>query len=274
VGNSGNARTGSCATDPGAHLHLVLYKNVVDVNARPITLTSASSGVGPTVFAAPFGYTTQADLAKAANDPTVYVLKDGQRIPVSAASYESHGWNFDKYESVFRPLQNRIFSTSELGRLAQSYYFWPLRDSALLKSSNNPTVYLFEEGRKSALDYQTFTCRGFRFGEILEVRPAERDDYLPIDDVPANGCVSASLQSLRDMAGFAVRYGFVSPDLSSYGYSSDWNHGWNLRWLVFRHTSGMLVTIFHASVQHNTSERYTAYSDPVTGGWSGWQRIY
>ena len=54
VGNTGNT-SGSCSTSPGAHLHVVLYKNVTSMNTAPIRGILDLSGPA-TSYSAPFVY--------------------------------------------------------------------------------------------------------------------------------------------------------------------------------------------------------------------------
>src|ERR1041385_1996505 len=55
VGNTGNVSTStSCTTFPGAHLHLVLYKNVTSTSVRPIDSTTTTSSPDDKTFAADF----------------------------------------------------------------------------------------------------------------------------------------------------------------------------------------------------------------------------
>jgi murein DD-endopeptidase MepM/ murein hydrolase activator NlpD len=275
VGDTGNVQSSGCAEHPGAHLHLALFKNVTDPAARPVSSTLATSGGGPTVYAAPFGYAPPVELAMSPDNPSVYVLHYGTRVPVSANSFESHGWNFDKRQVLFSVMQGRTMNPADLSRIPKTNYLWPFRDHSLLKSSNNQTVYQFEDGRKNALSYSVFTCRGLRFGEVREVDLGERDGYAPIEDLPAAGCSGQLRQALNDWAKFArSNSAFQSPDLAGYFYYPDWDREWELRILPFAHSSGQSIILYRSSSIHNPDERYIGYWEPGTGQWSGWQRIY
>jgi murein DD-endopeptidase MepM/ murein hydrolase activator NlpD len=272
VGDTGNVQTSGCPNNPGSHLHLVLFKNVSDVSARPITTTLASSGTTATSFAAPFGYVPSVDLIKMSSDPTVFAVYYGSRVGVTATSFESHGWNFDKYGLVFQPI--KIVSSGSLSSIPQAYYLWPLRDNTLLKASNLATVYQFQEGRKEALTFQTFNCRGLRFGEVAVVSPKERDGYLPIEDKIGSGCQAPAALTLSDFVSFGRLTGFRNPDLGQYFSYPDWQPDWELRMLPFAHGSGQTVTLYRSNSIRDANERYIGYNDPSTGQWSGWQRIY
>ena len=55
VGNTGKVSTStSCTTFPGAHLHLVLYKNVTSTSVRPIDSTTTTSSPDDKTYAADF----------------------------------------------------------------------------------------------------------------------------------------------------------------------------------------------------------------------------
>jgi hypothetical protein len=272
VGNTGNSQPSACSSNPGSHLHLALFKNVADPNSRPITLTAANSGVGPTAFATAFSFTSGVELAKASDNPTVFVLQNGMKIVVSAASFESNGWNFDKNQSVYQPLKNKVYASSDLARFSQTAYLWPLRDYGLIKATNHPAVFQFDDGKKFALSYEVFSCRGLRFSEVKEVSFSERDSYLPVRDVTATGCSSNVRQSLIDFGNFARNRGFSNPDFASYYYNPNWHPDWELRSFDFR-SSGQKITLLRANASSNALERYVSYTDPATNQWSGWQRV-
>ncbi|MBX4187963.1 MAG: M23 family metallopeptidase [Candidatus Doudnabacteria bacterium] len=269
VGNTGNVTTSGCSQYPGSHLHLALFKNVNDPSARPITTTSSSSGSGPTNFAAYFQFGSSVELVKTASDPAVFAIWDSQAYAVTASGFESHGWNFDKRNSLINPV--RMVSAIPYARTVE---FWPLRETSLIKSNNIPIVYVFEDGRKLALSSQIFSCRRYRFGEIRTISPGERDSYLPVSDTDAKSCVSQVKQGLIDWAVFASgQGGFGSPDLSSYWVYRDWVFDWGLRGMRFMHSSGQMVELFRTDSLVDPNVRYIGYWVPNSGQWSGWQRV-
>jgi hypothetical protein len=274
VGNTGNVQSAGCGAHPGAHLHLALFKNVVNTAARPITTTSANVGAVPTQYAARFGYAPGANLVKAHDNPTVYVLDGGMLTPVSSASFVSHGWGFDKRQSVFNPLQGRVVTNGSLRYMPQANMFWSPRDHTLVQAAGSEQVYQFEDGRIQALSYQIFMCRGLRFNEVLAVPSGERGRYAPVTNITPNNCGSAVRQALVDWQRFAQVSGlFGSPDLSLYAYHPDWDVNWHLRSLSFRHTTGKQVAIYLATHIGDSGNRAVAYIDPQTQSWTGWQRI-
>ncbi len=269
VGNTGNVQTSGCQTHAGAHLHLSLHKQVTNPQARPVTSTYAASGAGPTGYAAPFEYAFSADLVKAGHDPTVFVQEDWKLYPVSATSFETHGWNFDKNNLMIAPVQNVAALSGYM-----EYNFWPLREGSTFKAENNPQVYVFQDGRKFSLTFDEFTCRGLRFGEIRSSSHEERDRYLPVQDTLAYGCRPLVKQSLADWARFSQNNPqFVYPDWSGYVYHADWDTYWDLRSLRFRHISGGLVNVYLTNARHDPSERYIGYFMPGSGEWMGWYRV-
>lgn len=274
VGNTGNIQSSACSSNPGSHLHLALFKNVVDSAGRPISSTWADSKTGPTHYSAPFAYVPQVDLIKTPDNPAVYALYYGTRVLVSWDSFESNGWSFDKHSVLFSPLQGKTVGTGELSRTPAAHYLWPLRDHSLLKSSNSQTVYQFRDGRKSALSYEVFQCRGLRFGEVRQTSPQERDGYAPIDDVPDLGCPDRVRQALNDWAAFAqTNRSLRAPDLASYFYYPDWDGEWELRTLRFIDAAGQSVELQHCTSVSSPHERYIGFWDQASGQWSGWQRM-
>lgn len=275
VGNTGNIQSSGCSSNPGAHLHLSLHKNVSDPKSRPISSSVVTSNSGPTNFAAAFGYTTSVDLAKTATSQTVYALFYGTRVPVSLAAFVSFGWGFDKSQAVFNPMKNRIVSQDFLSGIPETNYFWPMRDNLLLKINNAATVYQFEDGYKRALSQEIFNCRYLRFPEIVTVPTGDRDRFLPVKDQTATGCFQHAKQALMDFPKFRKTVpGLVIPDWSSYGYYPDWDPAWELRWMAYNHPSGQVVTLYHITWIGLPTERFIAYWDPQTGHWIDWQKVF
>ncbi len=272
VGNTGNV-SGSCSSDPGAHLHLSLYKNVSDPSARPVSTTVASNGTAATQFAAPFGYVAEVDLQKAVGDAAVFVLDHGTNFFVSAASFESHGWDFDRYRLMFDPLKGREFSVSAVYAAPQAVDYFPFRDTTLIKSDSGQAVFQFIDGQKKILSSIIFSCRALRFNEVVSVTGWEKDAYSPDRDSESRGCANPTKQSLTDLSSFAKKSGFVSPDLSKYFYYPDWDPAWELRYVSFKLLQGgKTITIYWAGHVLEPNVRYLGYFDPATTQWAGWQR--
>jgi murein DD-endopeptidase MepM/ murein hydrolase activator NlpD len=266
VGNTGNIQPSGCPKNPGAHLHLVLFKGVRDAASRPISTTVAGSGDGPTAFAAPFEYAAAVDLVRTRADAAVFVNDGAQLAPVSAPAFESHGWNFDKQGQMIQPVR---FVPETSGQ--KTFHWWPLRDGSLLKADSAPAVYVFIDGRKRALSSDTFSCREYRFGEVESVPAGERDRYLPVRDQDSAGCMDESRAALGAWARLARRdSAFREPDWSSYAAYHDWDQSWELRSLTFRHDSGRDVMVYWISSLNSSGESYLGYWNPQTGGWSGW----
>lgn len=273
VGNTGNIQSSGCQNQPGSHLHLALFKNVVNPNARPVATTMASVGAGPTGYSVPFAYSTAVDLRKSDSNPTVYAMYYGTRVPISAGSFESHGWGFDKYQSVFNPLAGRVVAQASLTSVQEAYYFWPYRDRSLIRVNLTDTVYQFEDGRKHALIYNVFSCRNLRFGEVKEIPVGERDQYPPLNDLPAYGCQSVLVRTLAAWKKIAAQKGFSGPDYASYFYFQDWHPDWELRAMNFTNSGGQGLTLYISRAATNPDEAYFGYHDPVSGAWIEWQRI-
>jgi len=272
VGRTGNV-TGGCAQDPGAHLHLALFKNVVNPAARPITATSAGINQGPTAFAAPFGYATSVSLGRSSSDTTVYAMFYGTRVPVTAAGFESHGWDFDRSRRVFDPLAGRVYPAGQINAVPRANYLWPWRDGSLLRSSNGSLVYQFEDGQKFGLSGATFQCRRLRFGEVREVPPSERDMYGPLDDVESRGCETKARRAVSDMVAYAAGKGLGPPDLATYQDYPNWSRGWELRWMRFRLPSGGSADVYRKDSIADPTERYLGHVRPGEGQPTQWERM-
>lgn len=274
VGNTGNVQSAGCGSHAGAHLHLALFRNVANPSVRPVTSTSASHGSHPTLYAAQFGYTAGVHLVKEQNNSTVFVLDRGVLTPVSAVSFASHGWWFDRYQSVFNPLAGRVVANGALQYIPRSSSFWPPRDYTLVRAPDSATVYQFEDGRLHALVYNVFMCRALRFNEVMGLSAGERGRYLPGRDIASDTCGSGVRQALTDWQRYAQVTGlFSTPELSGYAYHPDWDPNWHLRSLPFRHNSGRMGTVYLATHVRDLRNRMVAYDHPQTGAWSGWQHI-
>lgn len=275
VGRTGNIQSTSCTQDAGAHLHLSLHRNVSDPGVRPVTQTSADYGAGPTWYAANFAYTSTVDLAKSSSDPTVYVVSSGTKTPVSGSSFESNGWNFDKYQSLFNPLSGRIYDQIFLNSISTTKTFWPHRENVLIKGSLEQTVYVFSDSRKLALTYSTFNCRGLRFGEVKTINQNEVPRYLPNNQETAFGCVDPTNLAVSDLIKWSKQdYRFGVPKLSTYTFYESKAKDWDLRSLAFRFTGLRTVVVFHAISKSDSQRRIIQFFDPDSKNWRPWISVF
>ncbi|HEX3099655.1 MAG TPA: S8 family serine peptidase [Patescibacteria group bacterium] len=71
---------------------------------------------------------------------------------------------------AFTPV--KIVSASELDSFSEGSYAEPL-DGTLVKSSNDPSVYLMQNGLRSPLTYQVFLMRGYKFSDVVTLTNIE-----------------------------------------------------------------------------------------------------
>ncbi len=276
VGATGNVTaSSSCAQQGGngAHAHIVLYKNVPSSSGRP--LTSITTIGSATQYAARFTYVSQEELVKADNNATVYVNQNGQRVPITAAVFANQGWNFDRSRVLFDPLAGNIKPSWQIDSMPLANWFWSLRNSMLIRSSSDQTVFLVQDGLRKGLTSNVFNCRGFNFGDVK---------VLPNGDVPrypafkatqiAVGCTDEYRQALADLTKTVNLDGRMGPlQLGSYGFDNNWDVNWELRWAKVSF-GGQITTLNHATSRSDPSLRYVIYWDPFANQWRGWYRMY
>ncbi len=273
VGNTGYHDPSSCQSDPGAHLHLALYKNVTNGYARPMTTTRATGSA--TNFACDFRYTCSELLVRSRNNQTVYVIKNNQRRPISWFVFNNRGWNFDQQRALFNPIQT--WPDWQINQYPQGSFFTP-RDGTLVRGEYDQTVFLILHDQKHPISYTEFICRGHGWNEVITIPQGEVNSY-PLGtellgcSAPAGGG-DLDNQAKRDMDNFArSRSQFRDAIPGSYGEDESWYPDWQLRWQDYGFSGGSRTTLLHATSTHNHSLRLIGYSDPVTGFWSGWIQV-
>ncbi len=277
VGSTGNVTaSSSCASQggKGAHAHIVLYKGVPKASGRP--LSSISTTGGATQFAAQFRYTSQVPLIKSDADPTVYAVFANSRVPVTATVFANQGWNFDRNRVMFDPLAGNIKSSAVVNGMSLVNWFWPLRDGQLVRSPNDPTVFLVQDGFRKGLPGDVFSCRNFSFADVKVLPATDLRRYPPTTNPQvAIGCTDETRQALSDLTRLINLDGRLGPiELGTYSYDDDWDQSWELRWLNFTFSGGQFTTVYHATLRIDPSVRYTRYWDPSSNQWQGWSRMY
>ncbi|MGE5392307.1 MAG: S8 family serine peptidase [Candidatus Saccharibacteria bacterium] len=106
------------------------------------------------------------------DNPTVYVMDQSVRRPVTYFVFTQRKLSFARVIRV---------TTDEFSHLPvpPDAYWLPPLDGTLVKSANNPTVYLLQNGRRSAVSYEAFVARNLRFGSIVTIPQAELDVIEP-----------------------------------------------------------------------------------------------
>ena len=100
--------------------------------------------------------------------PTVYVMDQQVRRPVTYFVFMQRHLSFTQVINV---------STTDFEHVpapADNYWFSPV-DDTLLKSTDDPTVYVIEGGIKHPLTYDTFVARAYSFRNIKTLPQAELD---------------------------------------------------------------------------------------------------
>ena len=81
-------------------------------------------------------------------------------------------------------------------------------------------------------------------------------------------------QARAEMAAQAMRDSrFIGLVEGSGGADLTWDQAWELRWVDANFTAGRVVRIWHTTSRLDRAVRYTAYWDPDTGAWRGWERV-
>lgn len=105
-------------------------------------------------------------------DPTVFAMHQQVARPVTYYVFTQRKLSFARVITVTPD------EFSHLPRPADTFWLAPL-DGTLVKSVNDPTVYVIEEGRKHAMSGQAFTARKYRFTNIKVLPQAEMDVIAP-----------------------------------------------------------------------------------------------
>lgn len=271
VGNTGTSVQTTCQTDPGAHLHLSLYRNVTNPNARPVTSVSASGSA--TTYAANFGYASPVTLIKGDQNPTVYVRDSaGYKRPVTAFAYETNGWGFSNAHNFVSTNSQSWVNSLPTGAN------WPPRSNILLKGSFDQTVYLIEDGARRGVPGDIFSCRNWNFADVRVLTEGAQHSYQPTSDVPVlNSCYNDTQQAIKDMVQRASsdwRFDQL-PFLHQYSATNMLNDpNWEWRQMLFRFNDGRHVWMAHITYRYNPWERYTQFWDPDTGQNTAWIRAW
>lgn len=268
VGNTGNTK-GSCASSPGAHLHIVLYKNVADPNFGPVT--QPTFGDPATQHAALFGYQPSQMLIKGSTSPTVFVYANNAKYPVSAFVFANQGWGFTTARTsppAFTPVYTFDVNLPIIS-------FWVPRDRTLVRGANSQTVFDIQDGAKEGVTADIFSCRGFNFGNVNVLDQGEVNTYASGPNL--SGCIDSDDQGRKDMLAAATRDWrftrqgqFIEVLATTFFKNLGWSAGWELRGMTFRFTSGRMVILYQATSTQNRALRYTEFFDPDINTWTGW----
>jgi hypothetical protein len=105
-------------------------------------------------------------------NPTVYVMDNGVKRPVTNFVFNQRGLSFGKVVAV---------SADEFGHIPpapDAYWLAPV-DGTLLKAPDSPTVYLMAEGARKPITAEAFLARHLKFSDIKTVPQAELEVIIP-----------------------------------------------------------------------------------------------
>lgn len=100
------------------------------------------------------------------NDPTVYVLEDNVKRPVTYFVFTQRGLSFD---DVMRIDESRF---GHIPRPPDPYWLSPL-DGILVKADNDPAVYYIEDGARKIISHDVFVSSKFSYSNIKVLPKAE-----------------------------------------------------------------------------------------------------
>lgn len=109
-------------------------------------------------------------------NPTVYVMHEQVRRPVTYFVFTQRKLSFAKVISVTLDEFSHIPAPPDL------YWLSPL-DGTLIKSNDDSTVFVIENGVKKAVTYEGFVRRGYKFSSIKTLPRAEMDVIMPGQDI-------------------------------------------------------------------------------------------
>jgi subtilisin family serine protease len=105
-------------------------------------------------------------------DPTVYVMEDGVKRPVTYFVFTQRRLSFARVVTV---------TTDEFGHIpkAPDTYWLPPLDGTLVKADSDSTVYLIVDGTKRPITYEAFVARKLSFANVKSLPKVELDVIAP-----------------------------------------------------------------------------------------------
>lgn len=110
-------------------------------------------------------------LIKSKDDLTVYLMKAGEKRPLTYLSFVSHGFKFADVVSIDKDQLDVVPTGTVL----------PPAEDTLVRASDSFTVYVVEANVMHALNYQAFVNRSFSFSDVHVISPEEAELY-PVGD--------------------------------------------------------------------------------------------
>lgn len=123
------------------------------------------------------------DVAKSLEDKIVNI-NDGDLVQVSGTNtlYYINGGKKQQVIPFVRSQRfaftnPKVVSATDLDIFPEGSFAEPL-DGTLIKSSNDPAVYMMQNGLRSPLTYQVFTMRGFKFSDVATLTNIEVGSWI------------------------------------------------------------------------------------------------
>jgi hypothetical protein len=137
-------------------------------------------------------------LIKSVNDPTVYVINQEVKRPLTYLVFLSRGYSFANVQTI---------SDTEVAGYTTGEWYWP-PDGTLVLIKGNPLVYVMDKQVSRPITYFVFIARGLSFGKVIAVTqdefshvPKPQDQYwLP----PQDGTL---VKSIDDPSVFVIESG-------------------------------------------------------------------
>ncbi len=147
------------------------WENVINVSQEELDGYEMGDDLGVST-----GTIVDGSVVKTSDSPVVYLIESGKKRPfTSGQAFLGLGYAWSKIQ---------IVSTASLANLEEGepVDFMPtakdVREGSVIKSSDNPAVYLIENGKKRPFTTgQAFESRGYKWNEILVLSPDVVDSY-------------------------------------------------------------------------------------------------
>lgn len=107
-------------------------------------------------------YVEDGDVVQEVSTGNFYYINGGKKQPI-IPFVRSQRFPFVKVKSV---------TSSDLEVFTEGSYAEPL-DGTLVKSANEPSVYVMQNGLRSPITYQVFLMRGYRFSDVVTLTNIE-----------------------------------------------------------------------------------------------------
>ncbi|MGE5297952.1 MAG: S8 family serine peptidase, partial [Acidobacteriaceae bacterium] len=102
-------------------------------------------------------------LIKSVSDPTVYVINDQLKRPLTYTVFVTRNFRFSDVKTM---------PEADVAALKAGDWYWP-PDGTLVLVKGDPTVFVMNKGSRRAVTYFVFTQRKLSFARVMQVTPDE-----------------------------------------------------------------------------------------------------